>query len=69
MVSEVKKELREISQMPKREIKIHHALNQNKINTQSKNIISLAAMSDTVKLQFTDRENTSLHLLANISFI
>ena len=69
MVSEVKKELREISQTQKREIKTHHASNQNKINTQSKNIISLAAMSDTVKLQFTDRENTSLHLLANISLI
>ena len=69
MVSEIKKELREISQTQKRETKIHHALNKNKINTQSKNIISLAAMPDTVKLQFTDRENTSLRLLANISFI
>ena len=69
MVSEIKKELREISQTQKRVTKIHHALNQNKINTQSKNVISLAAMSDTVKLQFTDRENTSLRLLANISFI
>ena len=36
-------------------------MNQNKINIQSKNIISLAATFDTVKLQFTNLEDTNLH--------
>ena len=36
-------------------------MNQNKINIQSKNIISLAATFDTVKLQFTDREDANLY--------
>ena len=46
--------------MQKKETKIHYALNQNKI-IQSNNIISLAATFDTVKLQFTDREDTNLY--------
>ena len=49
-VLEIEKELREISCSQKKETKIHHALNENKINIQSKNIISLAATFDTVKL-------------------
>ena len=32
-----------------KETKMNHALNQNKINIQSKNIMSLAATFDTVK--------------------
>ena len=36
-------------------------MNQNIINMQSKNTISLAATFGTVKLQFTDRENTTLY--------
>ena len=36
-------------------------MNQNKINIQSKNIISLAAAFDTVKLQFTNLEDTNLY--------
>ena len=51
VVSEIEKELREISQSQKKETKIHHALNQNKIKIHSKNIISLAATFDTVKLR------------------
>ena len=42
----------------KKETKKHHALNQNKINIQSDNKISLAGTFDTVKLQFTGREDT-----------
>ena len=49
VVSAIEKELREISHSRKKEIKIHHALNQNKIKIQSKNIISLAAIFDTTK--------------------
>ena len=41
--------------------KINHALNQNIINMQSKNTISLAATFGTVKLQFTDWEDTTLY--------
>ena len=37
MVSETEKELREIPHSQKKEIKIHHALNQNKISIPSKN--------------------------------
>ena len=51
----MEKELREISHSQKKETKIHRELNQKKINIQSKNIISLAATFDTVKLQFADR--------------
>ena len=36
-VSEIEKEPREVSHSQKKETKIHHALNQNKINIQSKN--------------------------------
>ena len=61
VVSEIVKELREISHFQKKETKIHYALNQNKTNIRSKNIISLAATFDTVKLQFTDREDTNLY--------
>ena len=61
VVSEIEKERREISHSQKKETKIDHALNQNKINIQSKNIISLAATFDTVKLQFTDREDANLY--------
>ena len=40
VVSVIEKELREISHLQKKETKIHLALNQNKINIQSINIIS-----------------------------
>ena len=59
-VSEIEKELREISHSQKKETKIHHALNQNDINIQSKNKISLVSTFDTVKLQFADREDINL---------
>ena len=42
------------SKKKKKKKKINHALNQNIINMQSKNTISLAATFGTVKLQFTD---------------
>ena len=42
----------------KKETKIHHAMNQNKINIQSENKISLAGTFDTVKLQLTGQEDT-----------
>ena len=59
-MSEIEKELREISHSQKKETKIHHALNQNDINIQSKNKISLVSTFDTVKLQFADREDINL---------
>ena len=43
------------------DLRIHPALNQNKINIQSKNIVSVAAMFDNNVLQFTDREDTNLY--------
>ena len=58
MVSEIENELREISHLQKKETAIHHALNQNKINIQSKVIINMTSVFDTVKLQFIDREDT-----------
>ena len=61
MVSEIEKELREMSHSLKNETKILHSLNQNKINIPSKNIISLAKTCDNAKFQFTDREDTFLY--------
>ena len=61
VVSEIEKELREMSHSLKNETKILHSLNQNKINIPSKNIISLAKTCDNAKFQFTDREDTSLY--------
>ena len=61
MVSQIEKELRQISHSQKKETKIHHVLIKNKFNVQSKNIISLTATFDTVKLQFTDPEDTNLY--------
>ena len=54
VVSEIEKELREISHSLKKETKILHSLNQNKINIPSKNIISLSKTCDNAKFQFTD---------------
>ena len=53
-VSEIEKELKEVSHLQKKETKIKHALNQNNFNIQSKNIISLVATLDTLKLQCID---------------
>ena len=61
MVSEMENELREISHSQKKETKIHHALNQDKINIQSENVVSLAATFDIVKLQFAGREDLNLY--------
>lgn len=36
-------------------------MNQNKLNIQSNNIKRLAAKFDTVKVKFTDREDTNLY--------
>ena len=44
--------------MEKKETKIHPALKQNKIK---KKIIILPATFDTVKLQFTDRDDTNIY--------
>ena len=55
MISEIENDLKEIFHSQKKEAKIHYALNQNKINIQLKNLVSLAVLLDTVKLQFTDR--------------
>ena len=44
----------------KKETQIHPALNQNGIDIQSKNMISLVATFDTAKLQFKYRENANL---------
>ena len=52
VVSEIEKQLRNLSLAKERNR--NYALNQNKINIQSKNIISLAATFDTVKLRFID---------------
>ena len=60
MVSEIKNELTEISRSQKKETKIKLALNQNKINIQSKNI-SLTAIFNTVKLQYRDRKDTNCY--------
>ena len=60
VVSETENKLREISHSQKKETKIKHALNQNKINIQLKNT-SLVATLDAVKLQYRDRENTNLY--------
>ena len=49
MVSETEKELRKISHSQKKETRILHSLNQNKINIKSKNIIGLAVTCDTAK--------------------
>ena len=59
VVSQNEKELREVSHSQKKETKIHQALNQNKINIQSKNIVSLAATFDIITLQFRDQEDTN----------
>ena len=60
VVFEIEKELREslICKGKKQKITIHWI---EKIYIQSKNIISLAATFDTVKFQFTDREDTNLY--------
>ena len=55
MISEIEDGLKEIFHSQKKETKIHYALNQNKIDIQLKNIVSLAVSLDTGKLQFTDR--------------
>ena len=52
VVSEIEKQLRNLSLAKERNR--NYALNQNKIIIQSKNIISLAATFDTVKLRFID---------------
>ena len=44
----------------KKETQIHPTLNQNGIDIQSKNMISLVATFDTGKLQFKYRENANL---------
>ena len=49
VVSEIEKELRKISHSQKKETKILHSLNQNKININSKNIIGIAVTCDTAK--------------------
>ena len=51
VVSEIEKERREISHSQKKETKIDHALNQNKINIQSKKIISLALTFDNLQVK------------------
>ena len=52
--SEIENKRREMYHSQKKKKKINHALNQNIINMQSKNTISLAATFGIVKLQFTD---------------
>ena len=60
MVSGVENELPEISYSQKKKEQIHHALNQNEINIQGENMISLAATFDSV-WQFTHREDATLY--------
>ena len=55
VVSEIEKGLRKISHLQKKETQLHLALNQNKFNIQS--VVTFV----TVKLQFTDRQDTNLY--------
>ena len=61
VVSEIEKGLREISYLQKKETQLHLALNQNKINIQSNYVMNLVVTFVTVKLQFTDRQDTNLY--------